>query len=96
MSCIIAWRIQWVTLLNRYGNRQNPRLVFSKIELKILSASFAHEKPKHLRDYINLLARLGGYLNRTTDPPPGNCIIWRGFNKLLELQQGYLLAEKCG
>ena len=27
---------------------------------------------------IDILARLGGYLDHACDPPPGNIVIWRG------------------
>ena len=95
ISCILAWRIQWLTMLNRSSNTLNPRLVFSSEEIKVMRLYF-NSRPKYLHECTILLARLGGYLNRKNDPPPGNKIIWRGFNKLFELQQGFTLAQKCG
>ena len=35
-----------------------------------------------LARYIVKLARLGGYLARTHDPPPGNTVAWRGLTRL--------------
>ena len=29
-----------------------------------------------------MIAKLGGYLNRKSDPPPGVVVIWRGWKKL--------------
>jgi len=40
------------------------------------------------------IARMGGYLNRKGDGPPGWITIWRGFQKLMLLAQGYNL--NCG
>ena len=95
ISCILAWRIQWLTMLNRNNKYFSPTVAFSPEEIKIMKVYFK-SCPKYLHEYISLLARLGGYLNRKNDPPPGNKIIWRGFNKLFELQQGFRLAQKCG
>ena len=31
-----------------------------------------------IQSCLKQLARLGGYLDRASDPPPGNIVIWRG------------------
>ena len=31
-----------------------------------------------LSDYLDRIAKLGGYLGRANDPPPGNIVMWRG------------------
>jgi hypothetical protein len=41
---------------------------------------------------IGKLARLGGYLARSHDPPPGNTVIWRGPSRLTEIELGFELA----
>lgn len=41
-----------------------------------------------LQLYITNLARLGGYLARTSDPPPGNTVVWRGLRRLADIQLG--------
>ncbi|WP_156680471.1 hypothetical protein [Sphingomonas profundi] len=38
------------------------------------------------------MARLGGYLARSHDPPPGNMIMWRGWSRLMDIQLGAALA----
>ena len=38
------------------------------------------------------LPRLGGYLDRTSDPPPGTTVIWRGFSRLADLVEGARIA----
>jgi len=35
------------------------------------------------------LARLGGYLARASDPPPGNIVMWRGLGRLTDMTIGY-------
>ena len=49
--------------------------------------------------YRVLFARLGGYLARTRDPPPGNTVIWRGLSRLTDIALGAKLAipePRCG
>ena len=47
---------------------------------------------KTVRDFYIGVAKLGGYLNRKSDAPPGWKRIWNGFNELLPLVEGYKLA----
>ena len=42
------------------------------------------------------IARLGGYLARRSDPPPGWLVIWRGYQRLLPMSDGFALASRCG
>ena len=40
----------------------------------------------------NCLARLGGYLERSSDPPPGNMVMWRGLTRLNDIALGIRIA----
>ena len=42
------------------------------------------------------LARLGGYLDRTRDSPPGNMVLWRGMARLTDIHLGFTLAKDVG
>ncbi len=46
-----------------------------------------------LRDAIVLIAKLGGYLGRKNDGPPGWITLWRGYRRLYALVEGYKLAQ---
>ena len=53
-------------------------------------------KWEHIRgDRIHLpdskIARLGGYLARAKDPPPGNIVMWRGLTRLNDITLGATL-----
>ena len=37
------------------------------------------------------IARLGGYLDRAKDPPPGNIVMWRGLSRLTDIALGATL-----
>jgi hypothetical protein len=49
---------------------------------------------KTVSRYLYAVARLGGYLSRAHDPPPGNMVIWRGFIRLMDMTLGFCLGEK--
>lgn len=46
------------------------------------------DDPRDLHFYVRAIARLGGYLDRAADPPPGTTVIWRGFARLADLVEG--------
>ncbi|MFL6630240.1 MAG: hypothetical protein ACJ8G1_27645, partial [Vitreoscilla sp.] len=53
--------------------------------------------PRTLSHYAIQLAKLGGYLARKNDPPPGNLVMWRGLTRLTDIVLGMqLAAETCG
>ena len=49
---------------------------------------------KSLSTYLIKIARLGGYLARSSDPPPGNTVIWRGLSRLVDIQLGFMLRAQ--
>jgi len=53
-----------------------------------------HPPAKKLSAYIIKLARLGGYLARAHDGPPGNTVIWRGISRITDIQLGFLLGAR--
>jgi hypothetical protein len=53
-------------------------------------------KEKMLPYYLTKLARLGGYLARASDPPPGNTVIWRGLSRLRDIELGAKIMSSCG
>jgi hypothetical protein len=40
------------------------------------------------------IARLGGYLARTKDPPPGNIVSERGLTRLMDIHLGFELSRR--
>jgi hypothetical protein len=83
---VIAWRIMLMTLLGRQTPELPADLLFSDLELKVLEVFAATRKdllsPSHLPAAVLLVAKLGGYLNRKGDPPPGNQLMWQGYTAL--------------
>lgn len=100
--CILAWRIFWMTMINRSSPEAPPALALTNTEIRLLDRLIEDESQQRLPDkslptYLIKIARLGGYLARASDPPPGNTVIWRGLSRLVDIELGFLLRrQKCG
>lgn len=95
LNCIIAWRIFWLTMINREVKDIPAEIVLSEVETKLLDKLVPDNSPKKtssLQNYLIKIAKLGGYLARASDPPPGNTVVWRGIKRLLEAQIGFELG----
>lgn len=94
--CILSWRIFWMTMINRCQPNTSANIALTNKEIKILTyltKSKNITSPK-LSDFINKIARLGGYLARKSDPPPGNIVMWRGLSRLTDILLGFDLGRK--
>jgi len=99
--CILSWRIFWMTMLNRTAASLPPATVFSDTEQQLLDHLVldrdADRSPKKsLAYYITKVARLGGYLARASDGPPGNTVMWRGMGRLTDIALGFEAAKLVG
>ena len=94
INLVIAWRIMLMTLLGRACPELPAKVLLSDIEVTVLSA-FAKQNrikpPANLGDAVRLVARLGGYLGRKKDPPPGHQIMWQGYAVLQMMCLGFSL-----
>jgi hypothetical protein len=100
--CILAWRVFWMTMINRCQQDAEPELAITDVEMKLLDRLLPDRNPvarlaKTLSSYLVKIARLGGYLARASDPPPGNTVMWRGLSRLTDIRLGATIgAEICG
>jgi hypothetical protein len=91
--CILSWRVFWLTMLNRAAPDAAPTLALTAAEIDLLDKLVADAgsrrcRPGTLSFYLTKLARLGGYLARASDPPPGNTVMWRGLSRLTDIGIG--------
>ena len=47
-----------------------------------------------LGDAVRLVAKIGGYLGRENDPPPGHQLIWQGYAALQLMAMGFALTKR--
>lgn len=99
--CVFSWRIFWMTMINRIYQNAPARMAITPLEIKLLNHLVVdkhrkdHSKGK-LHDYLLKIAKLGGYLARNSDPPPGNIVMWRGLMRLSDIQLGFIIGNNCG
>jgi hypothetical protein len=96
INLVIAWRIMVMTLLGRESPELPAEVLFSDLDIRVLKA-FARQRklegPSTVGLAVGLVARLGGYLARGNDPPPGHEVMWRGFTLLQGMSLGFALNE---
>jgi hypothetical protein len=89
--CILSWRVFWMTMLNRSVPDAQPTLALTATEIALLDR-LVSDRPqarrKTLSHYLTKIAKLGGYLARANDPPPGNTVMWRGLSRLTDIALG--------
>jgi hypothetical protein len=101
---IIAWRIVYLTHLNRTCPELPCTSVFADYEWKpVWRVVTKTPLPKHtptLNEFLKLLTHLGGYNNRAKELPPGPQPLWIGLRRMLDLSTAWLTfgpktAENC-
>ena len=97
--CILSWRIFWMTMIHRTQPKAAPGTGFTELELYLLDTLIrdkadARQPSKSLGAYLIKLARLGGYLARAHDPPPGNKVMWRGLTRLTDIELGAIIGAQ--
>jgi hypothetical protein len=102
--CILSWRVFWMTMIHRAAPRAAPGVALTDVEIALLDR-LVPETGQTLPDamtlssYLIKVARLGGYLARSRDPPPGTMVMWRGLSRLTDIALGATLAQpasRCG
>ena len=97
--CILAWRVFWMTMINRSQPDAKPELAITDVEMKLLDHLLPDQDPaaaraRTLSSYLVKIARLGGYLARASDPPPGNTVMWRGLSRLTDIRLGATIGAE--
>jgi hypothetical protein len=86
-------------MMNRATQNASPKLALTGFEITLLD-NFVRDTrrspagPKALPHYLTKIARLGGYLARTSDPPPGNMVMWKGLSRLMDIELGATLGVR--
>lgn len=97
LFCILSWRVFWITMLNCSTPDAAPTRALTATEISVLDR-LVNDKPKArqktLSHYLIKIARLGGYLARASDPPPGNTVMWRGLSRLTDIALGAMVGGK--
>lgn len=83
-------------MLNRTSPSASPNQAFTELDQYLLDELIPTRTPEpaapSVAHYVIKLARLGGYLARAYDRPPGNTVIWRGLSRLIDIELGIMIG----
>jgi hypothetical protein len=91
---VIAWKVLELRDLAREDSAADPAVLLSDAERAVLEAKFPELHGESAKTYAVSVAKLGGYLDRNADPPPGWQAMWKGLQKLRMWAEGYELGTE--
>ena len=92
IDAVVAWRIMLLALLGRELPELPCDLLFNSWECEVLQL-LAQKKTIALGEAIVIIAKLGGYLNRRCDGPPGFQSLWRGYARFHDMVYAIILRD---
>ena len=98
---VIAWRLYWMTLLNRHAPEADCTQVVTENEWRALYAlthktrTFPKKTPT-VAQVVLWIAKLGGFLGRKSDGTPGVTVLWRGWQRLTDISNTFALFDEPG
>jgi hypothetical protein len=99
LFAVIGWRILYATLLARLESDLSCVVLWQTLEWQALycrthGTTQVPKQPPTLAEAVLWIAKLGGYLNRKNDRPPGATVLWRGFLALHESVEMFRIFRK--
>lgn len=104
---VIAWRLMWLTWLQREIPYASGELVITEVEWKTLWLKKHREKikqglieaepPEEVADLSTVtrwIANFGGFIGRKGDGNPGMITIWRGWQRIMDGAEIYEMMLK--
>jgi len=99
LFAVIGWRILYATMLGRLETDIPCSVLLQSLEWQALycrthGTTKPPEQTPKLSEAVLWIAKLGGYLGRKNDDPPGATVLWRGFLVLHEITEMYRIFQK--
>lgn len=97
LMCVVAWRLQWLTYINRTEPLSPCTTILTTIEwqalyMRIHKTTVLPKTIPSTHQAIRWIAQLGGFLGRKSDGEPGVVVIWRGWKRLQDLAATWALV----
>ena len=91
---MVAWRIYYACQLARDIPEAPCTIFFEEEEWKALTAFREGQRqsasqPPTLKELVDNVAKLGGWLGRKGDGAPGTQVLWRGFQRLDDITEAW-------
>lgn len=98
LMCVIAWRLHWLTYINRVDPDLPCTVALSTVEWQALymrmnDTTALPDSPPSVRQAVRWIAQLGGFLARKRDGEPGITVIWRGWQRLQDIAATWYLVK---
>jgi len=98
LMSVIAWRLYWLTYINRVDPDLPCTIVLTTVEwqalyMRIQRTTSLPESPPTVRQAVRWIAQLGGFLGRKRDGEPGITVIWRGWQRLQDIAATWYLVK---
>ena len=98
---IVAWRIQYLMMLGRTCPSISSGDLFEECEWKSVFKIVNRNEPipaepPPLKDFIRMIAMLGGYIGRNNDPPPGPKVMWKGLTRMSDFAMAWEVFMESG
>jgi hypothetical protein len=98
LMSVIAWRLHWLTYINRVKPDLPCTVVLTPVEWQALYMRIHHttslpESPPTVHQAVRRIAKLGRFLGRKQDGEPGITVIWRGWQRLQDIAATWYLVK---
>jgi hypothetical protein len=99
LMSVIAWRLHWLTYINRCQPNQPCTVVLTTSEWEALYMRIHHSTSlpatvPTVRQAVRWIAQLGGFLGRKSDGEPGVTTLWRGWQRLQDIAATWQLVSE--
>lgn len=98
VKSVIAWKLFWLSRAYKLRPECSCLEILTRHEWTILYRKIHKRKPpgepSTVYEAVNWIAKLGGYIGRKKDPPPGMISIWRGWLRLMNMVEDF--NDICG
>jgi hypothetical protein len=87
---VVAWRLFWLTYVNRQDSEASCRSILTEDEwqalyCKVRKTTVLPDHPPTAHEAIRWIAQLGVFLGRKHDGEPGVTVLWRGWQRLNDI-----------
>ena len=99
LMSVIAWRLHWLTYVNRTDPDCPCTVILTATEwqalyIRIHRTPSLPSTPPTVRQAVRWIAQLGGFLGRKGDGEPGITVIWRGWQRLQDMADTWYLVKE--
>lgn len=99
LMSVVAWRLLWLTYINRTEPNLPCTTILTTIEweslyMRIHKTTQLPGSTPTVRQAVRWIAQLGGFLGRKGDGEPGVVVVWRGWQRLQDIAATWYLVKE--